>query len=122
MYADDTQLYKSSKPCDDTPTLIADVQTCIDAVKSRMAPNQLKMDDDQKTEIMPVSTISKLNSLGTNHICVGNDTVVFVHKAKNLAATLDSDLSMCDVSCQASVKVDRNSGACGVSMGSLFIN
>ena len=44
--------------------------------------------------IMPVSTISKLNSLGTNHICVGNDTIVFVHKAKNLAVTLDSDLSM----------------------------
>ena len=54
---------------------------------------------------------------------MASDRVVFAHKAKNLAATLDSDLSMCDVSCQASVKVDRrNSGACGVSMGSLFIN
>ena len=92
MYADDTQLYKSAKPSE-TSGLIVDVQSCIEAVKAWMAPNKLKMNDD-KTEIMPVSTTQKLNSLNFDNICVGTDKITLSHKAKNLGVILDNDLSM----------------------------
>lgn len=92
MYADDTQLYKSSRPSD-IHNLISSVKSCIEGVREWMAPNKLKM-NEEKTEIIPISTSQKLNSVNVGTIIIGNDLVPFSKKAKNLGVLLDNDMSM----------------------------
>ena len=94
MYADDTQLYKSVPPTQ-TAQLIHDIQTCIEEIKSWMTSNKLKMNDD-KTEIIPCSTVSKINSLDYDHLHMGGERIDFSYSytAKNLGVHFDSDLSM----------------------------
>ena len=92
MYADDTQLYKSVPPAQ-TAQLIHDIQTCIEEIKSWMTSNKLKMNDD-KTEIIPCSTVSKINSLDYDHLHMGGERIDFSYTAKNLGVHFDSDLSM----------------------------
>ena len=57
LYADDTQLYISFKPCDSISrqTTIPQVEACIKDIKTWMTNNLLKLNDD-KTELIIVTT------------------------------------------------------------------
>ena len=58
LYADDTQLYISFKPCDSIyrQTAISQVEACTKDIKTWMTNNLLKLNDD-KTELIIVTTI-----------------------------------------------------------------
>ena len=92
MYADDTQLYKCSLPCD-MSSLVLEVQDCIESIKTWMQSNKLKLNDD-KTEIMPCSTETKLKALEISSLTLSGCVIDFSEKAKNLGVILDSSLTM----------------------------
>ena len=58
-----------------------------------MKTNKLKL-NEEKTEILICSTGSKINSLGIDHILIGNDNIQLSSSARNLGVYLDSELSM----------------------------
>ena len=57
IYADDTQLYISFKPCDSISrqTAISHIEACIKDIKTWMTNNLLKLNDD-KTELIIITT------------------------------------------------------------------
>lgn len=73
FYADDTQMYSSScsPNCD---LLISNTQTCVQAIKSWMDSNKLKLNQD-KTEIMFIKSSNRVSSAIPESVNLGNDTV-----------------------------------------------
>ena len=92
-YADDTQLQKSVTPSH-VGDLIQSMQACIHDVKSWMTCNKLKLNDD-KTEALIISSprLSVSEPL-PDTMLVGDATITFSDKAKNLGVVLDSHLTM----------------------------
>ena len=66
-YADDTQLYTTFKPGENEDDALQQMQRCITAVKSWMALNWLKLNDD-KTEFIVLGSPSNLAKVSTEHI------------------------------------------------------
>ena len=64
-YADDSELSKSAPPYHFTSVLFC-LQTCIDNALLRMNSNKLKLNTD-KTEVMPVGSASRLESVDTEN-------------------------------------------------------
>jgi hypothetical protein len=93
MFADDSQLYKSSLPCQ-FPNLVKSTEDCISSVKDWMTTNRLKMNDD-KTEIIPIGTKPKLSATPEVSVLILSDTQIsFAHKVRDLGVILDSCLTM----------------------------
>jgi len=93
LYADDTQLHKSSSP-NSVPTISNELHSCTCEIKDWMTQNQLKLNDD-KTEALLFSpfVVSEDSSLPKS-VSVGQHTIPFNDSARNLGFILDSDLSM----------------------------
>ena len=89
LFADDTQLQKSTPP-NDVQNLTHDLQSCTDDIKAWMCNNQLRLNED-KTEAILFST----PSLSSCH-CLPSSTMVSTHeilfsdKVSNLGFILDS--------------------------------
>ena len=93
LFADDTQLHKSSSP-KHFAKLLLDIQSCAESVRDWMTCNRLRMNDD-KTEIMPVGTKAKLKSVPeASSLTLSGSTIPFSYKVRNLGVYLDSNLSM----------------------------
>ena len=93
LFADDTQLHKSSSP-NSLPTISNQLRSCISEIKDWMTDNQLKLNDD-KTEALLFSPLKKAqSSTFPTSISVGDHDVSFSDSARNLGFFLDSDLSM----------------------------
>ena len=93
LFADDTQLHKSSSP-ERFAKLLLDIQSCAESVRDWMACNLLRMNDD-KTEVMPVGTKAKLKSVSqTSSLTLSGSTLPFSYKIRNLGVYIDSNLSM----------------------------
>jgi hypothetical protein len=93
MFADDTQLQKSAPPSHFLDATAA-TEACISSVNAWMRTNKLKMNND-KTELLPVATVHKLNQVSSSSSLEISDVVVpFSSKVKNLGVVLDSTLSM----------------------------
>ena len=93
LFADDTQLHKSSSP-EHFAKLLLDIQSCAESVRDWMACNRLRMNDD-KTQIMPAGTKAKLKSVPkTSSLTLSGSTIPFSYKVRNLGVYLDSNLSM----------------------------
>jgi len=93
LFADDTQLHKSSSP-EHFTKLLLDIQSCAESVRDWMACSRLRMNDD-KTEIMPVGTKAKLKSVPqTSCLTLPGSAIPFSYKVRNLGVYLDSNLSM----------------------------
>ena len=75
MYADDTQQYKSTT-LDKFPSLVMNVENCIEDVDSWVCYNTLKNKKD-KLEAITCSTTHKLKLLDHSQISVGDSTVQF---------------------------------------------
>ena len=93
LYADDTQIYKSSHPAEVEAT-IQGVERCISDVKSWMTCNKLQMNDD-KTEAILITKqrLSHSHPLPQT-INISNTNIKFTQSVRNLGVTLDSTLSL----------------------------
>ena len=93
LFADDTQLQKSTPP-NDVQSLTHDLQSCTDDIKAWMCNNQLKLNDD-KTEAFLFSTpsLSSCHCLPSS-IMVGTHEILFSDKVRNLGFILDPNLTM----------------------------
>ena len=93
LFADDTQLHKSSSP-KLFAKLLLDIQSCSESVRDWMACNRWRMNDD-KMEIIPAGTKAKLKYVPqTSSLTLSGSTIPFSYKIRNLGVYLDSNLSM----------------------------
>ena len=92
LFADDTQLKKSTPP-NDVQSLTRDLQLCTDDIKSWMCSSQLKLNED-KTEAILFSTLSLPSDCLPSSVTVGTRQIAFSDKVRNLGFILDSNLTM----------------------------
>ena len=91
-YADDTELSKSAPP-DQFTSALSCIQTCIDDVLLWMNSHKLKLNTG-KTEVMPVGSASRLESVDSECVNTGGNSVPFKTSVKYLGIHLDRTLSM----------------------------
>ena len=92
-FADDTQLYRSSKPSD-TQTAISELQNCIHGIRGWMTNNKLKL-NDEKTEALLFHTKSSFSSnQKPSSILVGNSDISFSSSARNLGYMISNDMTL----------------------------
>ena len=91
VYADDTELYKSSSPENVSP-LLTSVQRCAQDVKEWTLRNKLQLNED-KTEALLIDP-SSISTEPPSSITVGDNDIPFSDSARNLGVMFDNSLSM----------------------------
>ena len=91
-YADDTQLYASFQPAKEVETLER-LERCIEDLRGWMNRNRLKL-NDSKTEFIIFGSKSKLPSIKTTSVRVGEENIKAVKQVRNIGAFFDSELKM----------------------------
>jgi hypothetical protein len=92
FYADDTQLYDSSRP-GDVSALAARVIGCVKVVAEWMRPNRLQINAD-KTEVLWVASTRRQHQLPSEPLIVDDQWDAPVRSVINLGVFIDSDLVM----------------------------
>ena len=94
LFADDSQLRKSSVPSD-FPVLACCLKDCIEDVAEWMGDSKLKVNDD-KTELMDIGIRSKLSQVIPNlaPMSISGCDIPFSQSVRNLGFYLDERLSM----------------------------
>ena len=92
-YADDQQVYKCFKPCDEAKILNIQITNCFKVIHDWMTDYCLQL-NPSKTQAIIVAPSSVLNQLNIGGIILpGNVCVRFKSNVRNLGITLDSNLS-----------------------------
>ena len=96
-YADDTQLYVSFSPADETghSAAISAIERCIQVIRDWMHDNKLLL-NEAKTEFLLIGTKQQLAKVNISHVEVGNTNIAPHSPVKNLGVWFDSNLSMVD--------------------------
>ena len=98
LYADDTQLYISFKPCDSisTQTAISQIEACIKDIKTWMTNNLLKLNDD-KTELIIITTSETTSRQEDIVISIGDSPIApSMEPPRNLRVLLNSTFCLND--------------------------
>jgi hypothetical protein len=92
FYADDTQIYLSFDlpECDDA---MLKMEKCVEMVRSWMAQNFLKLNED-KTEIIFFGSPNHLSKLATAPLKIGDEQIVSAEVVRNIGAFMDKTMSM----------------------------
>ena len=92
-FADDTQLYRSSK-ASNSQAAINELQNCIHGIRGWMSKNKLKL-NDEKTEALLFHTKSSFTtSQKPASILVGQSDIDFSPSARNLGYMITDDMSL----------------------------
>ena len=93
LHADDTQLYLSFHPLEDTcEAEVLDVmENCIADVCLRIINDKLMLNDD-KTEFLVIGTSKQLSKVYVSSIRIGDVDAIPVHSAKSLGSWFDSHM------------------------------
>ncbi len=94
LYADDTQIYNSCRPCD-VNQLTDRLVVCLDDVFDWMRSNRLQPNPD-KTEILWCASSKRVHLLPVAAIRCGEVNVTPTQSARNLGVYFDASLSMRD--------------------------
>ena len=86
-------LYITFVPGRDEDMALDRIQRCIAAVKTWMAQNYLKLNDD-KTEFIVIGSPCSLKKVVTDHIVVGEHKIAKSERVKNIGAIFDSSATM----------------------------
>ena len=93
MYADDTQLFVPFS-VGEYDNAIQKLERCIDEMRTWLANNHLKLNDD-KTEFIVVGQKSHLNRIETEmSLVIGNSRIHASQCVKNIGAMIDSQMDM----------------------------
>jgi len=92
LYADDSQIYGSSKPSA-THDLSLRLSACIDDVCIWMQSNRLQLNTN-KTEVLWCATARRQHQLPRSTYRVGTDAITPSTTVRDLGIFIDSDLSM----------------------------
>ena len=92
LYADDTQLYVEFNKSSMAASL-QHLELCIDGIKSWMAQNILKLNED-KTEVIVFGSRKYLEGMPSISIRVGDCTITPTRSVRNLGAHFDSRMNM----------------------------
>ena len=97
FYADDTQLYLCFDPAQpsSTASCVNSLESCIADIRSWMAANFLKLNDD-KTNLIVMGKPCTLNKLGKLTLKIGSADISPVASARNLGVQFQSDVSLDD--------------------------
>ena len=91
-FADDTQLYGSSKP-EHAQQTISTIQNCIQGIRGWMLENKLKL-NDEKTEALLFHSKSLLTQNLPSSITVGTVQIDFSVSARNLGYIISDDMTL----------------------------
>ena len=92
-YADDTQIYVPFVPGQSEDSARDKIQECIAAVKSWMAQNWLKLNDDT-TEFIIIGSPCNLKKVVTEYIVVGDHKIFKSKQVRNIGAIFDTSATM----------------------------
>ena len=91
-FADDTQLYQESKPCN-IDNSILNFESCFSDVKSWMCEHKLKLNDN-KTEVLLLHTSNSFKNLcKPDHISLGSSDIIFSREARNLGFMMTENMT-----------------------------
>ena len=90
LYADNSQLYLAFK-IDDETTSLDNLEKCVNEVRSWMANNLLKL-NDEKTEFLIIGTSTQVSKVSTEFLKIGSDIIKPTHSAKNIGFWFDSHM------------------------------
>ena len=94
-YADDTQLYLSYKASGDVAPCQLQMEQCVSEIRQWLSCNTLKLNDD-KTEVLLISTPFFCNKFPAMNIKVGDTSVKASHYVRNLGVLVDQKIDMSD--------------------------
>ncbi|MCH1596002.1 MAG: reverse transcriptase family protein [Flavobacteriaceae bacterium] len=95
LYADDTQLYIPFCPKSETETreAVSRMEACIAHISSWMRENKLQL-NQEKTELVIISSKNAYQDINISSINIGNITVKASANAKNLGVFFDQHMNM----------------------------
>jgi len=96
-FGDDTQLYISFTPADETghSDAIGAIELYIQVIRNWMHDNKLLLNED-KTEFLLIGIKQQLAKVNISHVTVGKANIAPQSPVKNLGVWLDSNLSVVD--------------------------
>ena len=97
LYADDSQIYIAFSPHagSDLRTVICRIEACVADIKKWMVENRLMLNDD-KTEVMIITTKQQWKKLNCPDVQIGEHTISPAKKVRNLGVAFDATLSRAD--------------------------
>ena len=95
MYADDDQLYIffEARSQDAAADAISQVEACVSEIRSWMAANKLKL-NDEKTEVIILCSRQYINKVQISNVKVGDTSLIPSECVRNLGVLVDRTISM----------------------------